>query len=73
MNGIVGYAKNSTLSQIGKCAKLMNRADLANPTNTFRDDKVEFALGGLNAQNSVYNTMGGGIAFISPYVENATI
>lgn len=74
MNGIVGYAKSSTLSQIDKCIKLMSRHDLANLTNAFRDDKVEFALGGLNAQNSAYNSIGGGGAIsTSLYVENATI
>lgn len=74
MNGIVGYAKNSTLSQIDKCVRLMSRHDLANLTNAFIDDKVEFALGSLNTQNSVYNFMGGGgIISTLPYVENATI
>lgn len=74
MNGIVGYAKSSTLSQIDKCVKLMSRHDLANLTNAFIDDKVEFALGGLDAQNSVYNSIGGGgIISTLPYVENATI
>lgn len=60
MNGIVGYAKSSVLSQIDKCIKLMNRSDLANLTSAFRDDKVEFALGGLDTQNSAYNSIGGG-------------
>ena len=60
MNGIVGYAKNSELSQIDKCANLMSRHDSAKLSDTFRDDKVEFALAGLNAQNSVYNSIGGG-------------
>ena len=79
MNGIVGYAKSSTLSQIDKCINLMNRSDLTNLTSAFRDDKVEFALAGLNTQNSVYNSIscssswGGGIISTLPYVENATI
>lgn len=60
MSGIVGYAKSSTISQIDKCIKLMSRHDLANLTNAFIDDKVEFALGGLDTQNSAYNSIGGG-------------
>lgn len=44
MNGIVGYAKNNALSQIDKCVKLMSRHDLANPTNAFRDDKIEMVV-----------------------------
>lgn len=74
MNGIVGYAKNSTLSQIDKCVRLMSRHESPNITDTFIDDKIEFALGGLEAQNSVYNSIGGGgIISTLPYVENATI
>lgn len=60
MNAIVGYVKSSALSQIDKCVNVMNRHDLANFADTFRDDKVEFALAGLNATNSAYNSIGGG-------------
>lgn len=60
MNGIVGYAKNSELSQMDKCANLMSRHDSANLADTFKGDKVELALAGLNTQNSVYNAIGWG-------------
>ena len=74
MNGIVGYAKNSALSQIDKCVNLMSRHNSANLSDTFRDNKVEFALAGLNAQNSVYNSIGGGgIISTLQHLVNATI
>lgn len=76
MSAIVGYAKNGTLSQIDKCVNVMSRHSLAQLADTFKDDKVEFALAGLNTQNSVYNAIGwGGGEIIStlPYVENVII
>lgn len=76
MNGIVGYVKSGTLSQIDKCANLMSRHDSANLADTFKGDNVELALAGLNTQNSVYNAIGcGGGKIIStlPYVGNVTI
>lgn len=77
MSAIVGYAKNGTLSQIDKCVNVMSRYSLAQLADTFKDDKVELALAGLNTQNSVYNTIdcggGGGIISTLPYVGNVTI
>lgn len=77
MNAIVGYAKNGTLSQIDKCVNVMSRHSLAQLADTFKDDKVELALAGLNTQNSVYNAIGwgggGGIISTLPYVENVII
>lgn len=76
MNAIIGYAKNGTLSQIDKCVNVMSRYSLAQLADTFKDDKVELALAGLNTQNSVYNAIGwggGGIISTLPYVENVII
>ena len=77
MNAIVGYAKNGTLSQIDKCVNVMSRHSLAQLADTFKDNKVELALAGLNTQNSVYNAIDcrgwWGIISTLPYVGNVTI